>query len=266
MPETKTPSGVNIHYEVHGDGPPLLLISGTGHDLQFWAGQIPLLSSQYRCMTFDNRGVGRSTIPAPGYSLTDMALDGLAVLDAEGIAKAHVMGFSMGGHIAQELTLTAPERVMTLGLHHSWARNSDRLAAFQATRKRLAEAGDRQSLIDISMLNLYEPDYYQTHAAEMSAKRAWMLENMDTLDGWVGQLEACLTGDCYDRISKISAPTLITCSDRDMIVPVHHAEEIHRQISGSQLEILEGTGHVALIERPEEFARLCFEFLGKHAS
>lgn len=262
MPFAETAEGLKIYYESHGDGPPLLLISGTGHDHKFWAGQIPLLSSKYRCFIFDNRGVGQSAIPSPGYTLADMADDAAAVLDAAEIERSHVMGFSMGGHIAQEFALNHGERVISLGLHHTWARPSARLTSFQEIRKRLAEADDRQSLIDVSLLALHAPDYARDHADEMQAKRAWMLENMETLEGWIGQLDACIGGDTLERISAISVPTLVTCSDQDMIVPPHLAQEIHGQITGSRLEILKGTGHVALIERPDEFAQLCFDFLG----
>ena len=171
----------------------------------------------------------------------------------------------MGGHIAQELALNHPARVCSLGLHHTWTRSDARLTSFQAVRKRLAQAGDRESLIDISLIGLHEPDYYRAHADEMAAKRAWMLENMATLEGWIGQLEACIKGDTYDRLPAIDVPTLVTCSDRDMIVPPYHGRDIHDRIAASRLESLEGSGHVALIERPDAFARICFDFLQRLA-
>lgn len=96
MPITTPRDGVAINYEVHGDGPPLILVSGTGHDLGFWAGQIPFFSKSFKTIVFDNRGVGKSSVPEPGYSLADMADDAAHVLDDAGIDKAHVMGFSMG--------------------------------------------------------------------------------------------------------------------------------------------------------------------------
>ena len=97
MPVAKTPGDVNIHYEIQGDGPPLLLISGTGHDHTFWSGQLPLFERAYTCYVFDNRGMGRSSVPRPGYSLADMADDAVAVLDDAGIDRAHVMGFRWAG-------------------------------------------------------------------------------------------------------------------------------------------------------------------------
>ena len=92
MPMTLPRDGVAINHEAHGDGPPLLLISGTGHDLGFWSGQVPRFSTSFRTIVFDNRGVGASSVPDPGYSLADMADDAAHVLDSLGINQAHVMG------------------------------------------------------------------------------------------------------------------------------------------------------------------------------
>ena len=261
MPFASRPGGLELYYEVHGDGPTLLLVSGTGHDHTFWFGQLPFFRARYRCVVFDNRGMGQSGVPPPGYRLADMADDAAAVLDAAGVARAHVMGFSMGGHISQELCLRHPERVLSLGLHHTWARNCPRLGTFQAARKRLAEAGDMASLADISILGLYAHDYFDRHPDELEQKRAWLIECSGPALGWIGQLEACLTCDTLDRLEQIRVPTLLSASSHDLIVGTHPAREMNTRIGGSRLEILEGTGHVALIEEPERFARLCLSFL-----
>jgi pimeloyl-ACP methyl ester carboxylesterase len=261
MPVAKAAGNVNIHYEIRGEGPPLLLISGTGHDHNFWSGQLPMFEQEYTCIVFDNRGMGNSSVPRPGYSLADMAGDAAAVLDDAGIDRAHVMGFSMGGHIAQELCLNHPGRVASLGLHHTWARNCPRLESFQRSRKRLAEWGDMEVLAEFSMLGLYSHAYYNAHADEMERKLRWLAEKSGPKEGWVGQLDATLRGDTLDRLHQIEVPTLVTASTHDLIVDTHHAEEIHSCIKGSRKVIMEGTGHVALIERPEEFGGICLDFL-----
>jgi pimeloyl-ACP methyl ester carboxylesterase len=270
MPMTPKHNDIALYYEIHdqttGPGAPLLLISGTGHDRRFWAGQSPSFAGEYRTIVFDNRGVGQSSVPPPGYSLADMADDAARVLDAAGAARAHVMGFSMGGHIAQELTLRHPERVASLGIHHSWARNSPRLRDFQATRRQLAALDQRIALAEISLLALHSHDYYNAHADAMAAHRAFLLEQSPVNAGWIGQLEACLTGDTWDRLPRIAAPTLVTCSDLDIIAAPHHAREIAGRIPGARLVELKGTGHVALMERPAEFAELCLGFLREQPS
>jgi 3-oxoadipate enol-lactonase len=253
--------GVSINYEIHGDGPPLILISGTGHDLTFWGGQVPFFEKEFRTIVFDNRGVGRSSVPQPGYTLADMADDATHVLDSAGIDTAHIMGFSMGGHIAQELTLNHPDRVLSLGIHHSWTRNGARLRKFQETRRYLAENDQRVALAELSMLALHASAYYDAHVDEMEAHRRFLLEASPVNAGWIGQLEACIAGDTYERLPKIAVPTLVTCSELDLIASPHLSAEIHARISGSRLEVMQGTGHVSLMEAPEEFANICLAFL-----
>lgn len=261
MPVTNPHNGVTIRYESKGDGPPLLLISGTGHDLNFWSGQVPFFAARFQTIVFDNRGVGGSSVPPPGYSLSDMADDAAHLLDEAGIEAAHIMGFSMGGHIAQELALNHPQRVLSLGIHHSWSRVGARLKKFQETRRYLAEHDQRVALAEISMLALHASAYYDDHVDEMESHRQFLLEQSPVNAGWIGQLDACIVGDTYDRLSQINAPTIITCSVLDLIASPHLSQMMHERIPGSQLRILEGTGHVALMEAPEMFANICLEFL-----
>ena len=261
MPLTAGHDGVEIFFQTEGMGPPLLLISGTGHDHQFWSGQLPAFSEEFRTVVFDNRGVGRSSVPDPGYSLADMANDAVQVLDSAGIDRAHVMGFSMGGHIAQELAINYPDRISSLGVHHSWCRNSARLRTFQETRLELARQDQRLALAEFSMLGLHSHDYYNAHAEEMRSHRDFLLERSPMNEGWIGQLEACLTGDTCERLGRIDAPTLVTCSTLDVIAAPHHSREIAERIPMARLVELSDTGHVALMERPREFADICLEFL-----
>ena len=264
MPRTTTPAGIEINYETVGSGPPLLLISGTGHDRNFWINQLPAFSPHFTCIVFDNRGVGESSVPPTGYSLADMADDALAVLDATHSGPAHVMGFSMGGHISQELALRYPDRVLSLGLHHTWTKPCPFITAFQTARRVMANDGDMQSLAEYSVLGLHAHPYYDNHAADVEAKKRWIIENSGPAAGWLGQLDACIVGDTSDRLSAIRVPTIVTASDLDILAHPHHAQEIHERIAGSEIVILKGNGHVALIEDPDTFADICLSFLRKH--
>ncbi|MGB0631106.1 MAG: alpha/beta fold hydrolase [Alphaproteobacteria bacterium] len=263
MPIIDTAPGVRVHYETEGSGPPLLLLSGTGHDHHFWAGQLPFFAPDFTVLTVDNRGVGRTVVPHHHYSLADMADDAAAVLDAEGIGAAHVMGFSQGGHIAQEVALRHPEKVISLGIHHSWARMCPRLRDFQTLRKLLAEKGDRDSLVRVSLLALHAPEYYRNAGDGMAAHRDFLVENSPPNEGWAGQLGACLASDTWDRLGDISVPTLVTTSRFDLTVPSYHSVEIAGAIPGAEFVMLEDTGHVALMETPEAFAQVCLDFLGR---
>lgn len=263
MPTIETDAGVSVYYAAHGGGPPLLLLSGTGHDHTFWDGQLPFFTPKFTVLTVDNRGVGRTMVPDHNYSLADMADDAAAVLDAEGIDAADVMGFSQGGHIAQELTLRHPHKVRSLGIHHSWARMCPRLRDFQTLRKRLAEKDDRDSLVRVSLLALHAPDYYRRAGDEIDAHRAFLVENSPPCAGWAGQLGACLASDTYDRLGEIAVPALVTTSRHDLTVPSYHSREIADAIAGAEFAMLEESGHVALMETPEAFANVCLDFLGR---
>ncbi len=263
MPNTKTYKGVSIYYECKGSGTSLVLISGTGHDLNFWSAQLPHFSPEFQTITFDNRGVGKSSTPKIGYSLADMASDIIHLLDELKIDKAHIMGFSMGGHIAQELAINYPDRIISLGIHHSWARAGARLKSFQETRLYLAQNNQREALTELSMLALHSSAYYDEHPLEMRNHREFLLHKSPLNDGWVGQLSACIKGDTLDRINKIKVPTLITCSELDVIAPPHLSLMIHNRIQESELNVMKNTGHVALMEAPEEFSSICLNFLKK---
>jgi pimeloyl-ACP methyl ester carboxylesterase len=170
----------------------------------------------------------------------------------------------MGGHIAQELTLHHPDRVRSLGLHHTWTKQCDFITAFQTARRRMAAAGDMQSLAEYSVLGLHAHAYYDEHGTDIEAKKRWIIENSGPAAGWHGQLDACIVADTSDRLSAIRVPTIVTASDLDLLAHPHHAHEIHERIAGSEIVILKGNGHVSLIEDPDTFAAICLSFLRKH--
>ena len=114
-------NGVDLHYLQEGEGDDVLLLCGLGDDLSAWDAQVGPFSQQYRVTVVDNRGVGRSSLPDGEFTVPDMAADAIALCDELGIIRTHVMGFSMGGAIAQELAITRPDLVRSLGIIGSWA-------------------------------------------------------------------------------------------------------------------------------------------------
>src|SRR4051794_822164 len=111
-----TNGDVRLAYEVAGDGPPLILLMGLGYDRHGWGVVPSLLAEDFRVAWYDNRGLGESSVPVGPYSASLMAVDALAVMDAAGFDRAHVLGTSLGGMVAQELVLAEPERVDKLVL------------------------------------------------------------------------------------------------------------------------------------------------------
>ena len=121
MPKVKV-NGIELNYVESGSGDPLLLIMGFGGDHLAWVFQVPAFSGKYRVISFDNRGAGQSSVPDAPYSTRMMADDAVGLLDALGVERAHVLGVSMGGMIAQEVALNHPRRVRSLQLHCTYAR------------------------------------------------------------------------------------------------------------------------------------------------
>src|SRR5436190_22870640 len=141
--------GVAIYHEERGErGDPLLLVMGLGVDAHGWEFQVPALAARHRVILVDNRGVGRSGKPRGPYTTAMMAEDARAVLDGLGVARAHVVGLSMGGMIAQELALAHPDRVGALVLAATYARPDD------ATRRTAAEGS--QSIAEIGRASCRE--------------------------------------------------------------------------------------------------------------
>ncbi|MGH7895506.1 MAG: alpha/beta fold hydrolase, partial [Candidatus Binatia bacterium] len=142
-------NGVQIHVEESGSGPPLLLIMGLGASLETWEAQREAFAARFRVIAFDNRGAGRSEIPPPPWSVVDMAADAVGVLDALGVGRAHVLGVSMGGMIAQEMVIRHPARVDHLIVAVSFARPDPLRRAFLLHRRwaRLQGADPREESV-----------------------------------------------------------------------------------------------------------------------
>src|ERR1051325_8265831 len=126
--------GAEIYYETTGDGDPLVMIMGLGADSRGWTMQQSAFAEHYQLVLIDNRGVGKSSVPPGPYTIKQMAADTIAVMDDAGIDRPHVLGVSLGGAIAQERALAAPERVRSMALGSTWAGPTDWRSRIRATQ------------------------------------------------------------------------------------------------------------------------------------
>lgn len=266
MPDAALPTGVRLHYEIVGEGEPLVLIPGTGQGGGLWANQVEAYRSRYRCLLIDNRGAGGSEVTEEGYSILQMAADAAALLDHLGIARAHVSGQSMGALIAQELASARPDLVATLQLHGTF----DRTAGYPHLRRQLELrlALVRRELWDIfgpnSVIWLNPPDYVNAHDAELQRQQERFFQNLPHPWGLAGHFEADLAYDAGDRLRAIVAPTLITVGSHDITTLPAYGRAVQRQIPGATLYVFEGAGHLPFLQMPEEFNRLTQAFLEGH--
>ena len=261
MPYVET-NGVRLWVEERGAGPPLLLVMGLGASHETWSEQLDAFAAHHRVLAFDNRGAGRSTSPPPPWTVPAMANDAIGVLDAHGIARADVLGVSMGGMIAQEMAIRHPERVARLVVALSFARPDPLRREFLLHRRwaRLAGAdAQRESIANLPWLlspaSINDPG----RVAEILALVATM-PFMDA-EAYARQIDAIVEHDTLGRLHLVRAPTLVIAAAEDVLTPIALSEEIVAAIPGARLEILPRGNHGVIIEYPDDFNRAVLRFL-----
>lgn len=274
-------NGIEIYYEVHGSGEPLLLIEGLGYSSWMWYKQVPALSERYKVVIFDNRGAGNTDKPDSEYSIELMADDAAGLLAALEIESAHVLGVSLGGYIAQELALRHPERVRSLILVSTNSGPgkpaSGKSPIFNGFLKfwgflpgMLEISGkasippygvSREESIRHGLSLAFTPEYFSSHPDEIERIVGWRLENPQPDYAWRRQLAAGISFDCGSRAREINARTLLIGGSQDRIVSPESALELSEKIPNSALVIMPGAGHLLFIERSEEFNSMVLGFL-----
>lgn len=264
---TLTRNGVRLHYEQRGDaGEPLLCIMGLGAPLEFWQFQTPVFARSHRVVVYDNRGVGRSDKPAGPYDIAKLADDALALLDACGHERAHVLGMSMGGMIAQELALRHPDRLGALVLASTYAKPDDKVKAQEASSPfaNLDPATvDPRLVLQFLTSLILSPEFIARETAWLHGLSAQLLA-MFAMEGFTAQLAAVMGHDVAARLHELQLPTLVMTGTADRLVPARCSDELARLIPGARLEKIEGGSHGVNVEHPDKFNRLVLDFLAQH--
>jgi len=256
--------GIRLAYEELGDGEPLLFVQGLGYDRQGFGPLPQILADDFRVILFDNRGVGDSDAPEGPYSVTQLANDAAAVLDAAGVDSAHVLGVSLGGFIAQELALAHRERVRKLVLV-STAPGS--VPPSIPMPQRGVEAFTRyQSMEREAGLRLMVENSLGDHGVRERPELVeeiyrYRLARAPTLAAWQAQAYAGATFDAYERVPEITAPTLVIHADADVVVDFRNAELLAERIPSARLEAVPGRGHLVMWQEAEMLEPIVREFL-----
>ncbi|MGH2778405.1 MAG: alpha/beta fold hydrolase, partial [Actinomycetota bacterium] len=243
---------IQLHYQRRGRGPPLLGIMGFGLDQRFWASQIPVVTDTHEFITFDNRGVGRSRGAGsagpqekrgagsagpqdkpgspPVTTIEDMADDTNRLLDALEIENCVVFGISMGGAIAQHLTLEHPERVSALVLGVTWARPIEFMRRQHVLARALIQAGGSEMLVESALVRMFTPMFFEMGAEVLDQMvKAFMAETgpeVPSSDVLLAQMDAIDKHDALGRLGDIAVPTLVIGARNDMMVPYLGSQEI----------------------------------------
>lgn len=263
MPHANS-AGHDIWWEARGDGPPVLLLNGLSSASEAWFRLLPHLVQDYRVITMDNRGVGRSAAPRGRYKVTTMAQDAQCVLDAAGVERAHVVGISMGSVIAQELLLNAPDRV-----------RSAVLAASNPGGRHSVLPGRRPlALVSMCWIGNYA-DFYQrllpyvyhptTDPQRIEEDIATSRGHAPSKRGLRGQVFGVAGWDRYDELPRINAPVLVLHGADDLLDPVANAHRLAERIPNSQLTVLPGASHQLFTDREQEAAKAVRDHLQQHS-
>jgi len=266
---------VELYYEEHGRGEPLLLIMGLAADSMAWMFQVPEFSKHYRTIVFDNRGVGRSSKPAGPYTISRMADDTAGLLDVLGIPRAHVVGVSMGGMIAQELVLRHPRLVRGLVLACTYPEpdaeiERQRQFSVQELGGQISAGGDIQ--IDLKAFDpmaffqqllplAFNQEFIEKELPKIMPLFAGALQYGFSMEAILGQVAAVMSHKATDRLQHITAPTLVITGDADRLVPPANSEILAKHIPGARLVKVPGGSHGFNFETPDVFNREVLDFL-----
>jgi pimeloyl-ACP methyl ester carboxylesterase len=260
-------TGVRLNVSQTGTGEPLLLIMGTSGSLGFWEPLVAPFAQRHRVIAFDNRGLGQSERGEEPITMASLAADAAALLDALEIERAHVLGWSLGSAVAQELALAHPDRVAALVLYGTWGRVDGFQRAILGALRHPWDTGDIEAALTAlglafspellnspefeSMLEEFLPLFPQTETQIRTTAEQWRAdEEHDTLD----------------RLPRITAPTLVIAGEQDLLTPPWQCQAVAERIPGARYELLTGPGssHALMMERAEEFIALVLGFVQEH--
>ena len=261
MPKARI-KDIEMYYEVHGTGTPLVHIGGLAGDARAWARQIEHLSKHYQVICFDNRGTGRTSCPDMPYSTKLFAEDTVGLMDALGIDRAHIYGISMGGCIVQEIAINHPRRVLSLIINCSFAK-FDRFGAriTENIMNVYKSQGAAEAARHITIA-CYMPAYFNSHKEEIDAKEKAIADAQRPAHAFIHSALACLEHDSRTRLGSVRVPTLVNCGDSDPWCSPRCSEEIARLIAHARLKLYPNSSHFFLNEHFDQVMADILAFLG----
>ena len=261
MPRQKV-NDIEIYYEFHGQGEPLVLIMGLRRNIEWWYRQVPDLSKHFKVLVFDNRGAGRTEKPVMDYSIRLFADDTAALMESLDIKKAHILGVSMGGYIAQELAINYPGRVRSLILGCTSAGGE---RAVLMSPERLKKITANEGLIPEQILRKDMDIYFSDHFIRGNLEKikefvSISLRYYQPPDTFLRQFAACLKHDTVNRLNRVTVPTLITSGDDDPLVPPENSRILKELIPHAELIFFPGKRHCFFMEEAERFNEKVIHF------
>ena len=254
-------NGIDMYYEIHGEGELVVFIAGLAGDHANWLATVDALKTRYRCLIFDNRGMGQTDHPDGEYTTRLYAKDTAKLMEATGFGQAHIVGLSMGACIAQELCLGYPNKVRSMMLISGWARPDHYFS--ELIRLWIWVAENTPSPVPWHYGNLWSFSHrlYNETPEKLQAIIDGVIEAQIEIPAFVRQAHSLLTHDALDRLHLVMAPTMILVGSEDILTPPQLSRELHQAIPGSQLKLLDGQPHAFPLEDPQLLTSEILNFL-----
>lgn len=253
--------GIELAYTDAGRGPAVVFLHGFPFDRSMWRGQVEKFSESFRVIAPDLRGHGGSTSTREPATMEEMAEDVVALLDELNVPRAVICGLSMGGYVALALYRAHPARVLALVLADTRAKADTEDA--RRTREENAQRALAEGMSPIveAMLPKLLSERTRVGEPDVVARVREMMLGVSPEGAAAALRGMALRRDQTDILPKLDVPVLVVVGSEDAVTPPSEAETMHALIEGSHLQVIEGTGHVSNVERPEEFDLALAEFL-----
>lgn len=252
---------IKLYYETHSEGEPVVLICGLGSQLQSWATQIPIYSKKFKVIAFDNRGIGRSDKPDYPYAIEQMADDTIGLLDHLEIKKAHFVGKSMGGMIAQWIGIKYPERVNKLVIGcSSGSRDKVGNEILKLGREITTKVGPKAGWMAALFLG-YTREYIEENFESIMNTFKTVPDGTEGIKGYLNQSVACENHDVSALLEKIKSETLVMYGEKDFITAPRRSKQLSILIPNSTEKEFKDVGHGFWRERQKEVDKLVLDFL-----
>ena len=254
-----------LHVETAGAGTPLLLVSGLNGLAAPWHGIMPALAGNFRVIAHDHRGLGGSDGWQGPWSVDQIASDVIGLMDGLGIARAHLVGHSLGGAAVQAIAADHPERVAGLVIYASWTGPDPYFARVMRMRQTMLRGLGIEEFLRTGPIGIYPPRWIATHDAAFEKALPSAIAAFPGTDIMLARMEACLAHDRRGSLGSIKAPCLVLGLEDDMSTPAHCSHELAGAIPGARLHMLPMGGHNAHLVVPEAITSSLRDFLATEA-
>jgi pimeloyl-ACP methyl ester carboxylesterase len=262
-------NGIDINYEVQGEGEPLVLIPYLAADQACYAFQVAEYANHFTCYTVDLRCAGLTDKPDGACTTHLLADDVAAFMKEAGTGPAHISGLSLGAAAGMSLAARYPDLVRSLSLHSAWPRSDNFLRVVVESWRLMARALDSvtEMIIQGILPWCLTPELYAARPEYVDSLADFVRGRpMPPVDAFLRQSEAVLGHDALDLLGSISAPTLITFGRHDLVTSTRFAEPLTSGIAGSELVVFEDCSHAPIYENVEEFNGRTLDFLKRNAA